>query len=196
MNCGTVWCLLSVMSQLLCGAIRSTALGTSDSVSCTVCVRRGGEEQESDTTCRNIVSRLTPCTHFAQVSASPGKTSLRGQACTVQFFRKLIIILTSISSQGRPCMSRACPVSNADNLWEQDLLIAISHPSKVLILVQFCFVLVWLGYDSVMFWFDLVMILSCFLALGCNIAISTYSMVSHSQKRSWESEKVRLDVVQ
>ena len=82
-NCGTVWCLLSVMSQLLCGAItpsriRSTALGTSDSVSCTVCARRGGEELESDTTCRNIVSRLTPCTHFAQVSASPGKTSLRG----------------------------------------------------------------------------------------------------------------------
>ena len=26
--------------------------------------------------------------------------------------------------------------------------------------------------------------------VGCNIAISTYSMVSHSQKRSWESEKV------
>eukprot|EP00117_Sycon_ciliatum_P039747 scpid29506/ scgid29325/ TFIIH basal transcription factor complex helicase XPB subunit; Basic transcription factor 2 89 kDa subunit; DNA excision repair protein ERCC-3; DNA repair protein complementing XP-B cells; TFIIH 89 kDa subunit; Xeroderma pigmentosum group B-complementing protein len=26
--------------------------------------------------------------------------------------------------------------------------------------------------------------------IGCSIAISTYSMVSHSQKRSWESEKV------
>jgi DNA excision repair protein ERCC-3 len=31
------------------------------------------------------------------------------------------------------------------------------------------------------------------MVIDCNIAISTYSMVAHSQKRSWESERVHFN---